>query len=52
MPEALQVGVAPVGIGEIERRHKNIELKTLDRICKGLKVPIWQVMGDAEADDQ
>jgi transcriptional regulator with XRE-family HTH domain len=38
--------------GEIERGHKNIELKTLERICKGLDVPIWQVMRDAEADDQ
>lgn len=32
----------------IERGEKNIELLTLQRVCKGLKVPIWQVLRDAE----
>ena len=46
------LGMTRIYYGEIERGHKKIELKTLERICKGLDVPIWQVMRDAEADDQ
>lgn len=33
----------------IERGEKNIQLDTLQRICDGLKVSLWEVLRDAEA---
>ncbi|MBL8261454.1 MAG: helix-turn-helix transcriptional regulator [Xanthomonadaceae bacterium] len=32
----------------IERGEKNMQLDTLQRICRGLGVSVWEVMRDAE----
>jgi transcriptional regulator with XRE-family HTH domain len=36
--------------GAIERGKKNIQLSTLERVCEGLDVPMWQILKDAESD--
>lgn len=33
----------------IERGEKNLQLDTLQRICHGLGVKLWEVMRDAES---
>lgn len=33
----------------IERGEKNLQLDTLQRICQGLGVTLWEVMRDAES---
>lgn len=33
----------------IERGEKNLQLDTLQRICHGLGVTLWEVMRDAES---
>ena len=35
--------------GNVERGQKNLQLSTLERVCKGLDCPIWEVMRDAES---
>ena len=35
--------------GELERGKKDLRASTLERVCDGLGVPIWEVMRDAEA---
>lgn len=32
----------------IERGEKNLQLDTLQKVCNGLKTPIWEVMKAAE----
>ena len=32
----------------IERGEKNLTLATLNRVCDGLRAPVWEVMKDAE----
>jgi transcriptional regulator with XRE-family HTH domain len=34
--------------GAIERGQKNVRLETLERICAVLKIPMWEVMQEAE----
>jgi transcriptional regulator with XRE-family HTH domain len=34
--------------GALERGKKNLQLSTLERVCVGLGVPMWQVIRDAE----
>ncbi|MEJ1966504.1 MAG: helix-turn-helix transcriptional regulator [Gammaproteobacteria bacterium] len=34
--------------GAIERGQKNLQLTTLERVCDGLDVPMWEVMRDAQ----
>jgi transcriptional regulator with XRE-family HTH domain len=34
--------------GAIERGKKNLQLKTLERICIGLDVAMWEVIREAE----
>jgi transcriptional regulator with XRE-family HTH domain len=35
--------------GAIERGKKNVQLTTLERVCDGLDVPMWEVIRDAQA---
>ena len=35
--------------GAVERGKKNLQLSTLERVCEGLDVPIWEVIRDAES---
>ena len=32
----------------LERGEKNLQLSTLERVCEGLKVKVWEVLKDAE----
>lgn len=32
----------------IERGVKNLQIDTLERVCAGLGVPVWQIVRDAE----
>jgi transcriptional regulator with XRE-family HTH domain len=34
--------------GALERGKKNLQLSTLERVCQGLGVPMWEVIRDAE----
>jgi transcriptional regulator with XRE-family HTH domain len=34
--------------GALERGRKNLQLTTLERVCEGLKVRMWEVLKDAE----
>jgi transcriptional regulator with XRE-family HTH domain len=34
--------------GAIERGQKNIQLTTLERVCDGLEVRMWEVIRDAQ----
>jgi transcriptional regulator with XRE-family HTH domain len=34
--------------GALERGEKNLQLSTLERVCVGLNVRIWEVIRDAE----
>ena len=36
----------------IERGEKNLQLITLSRVCAGLKVPLWEVVREAETKNQ
>jgi transcriptional regulator with XRE-family HTH domain len=35
--------------GAIERGEKNLQLSTLERVCSGLNVAMWEVLRDAES---
>lgn len=35
--------------GAIERGKKNLQLTTLERVCAGLDVPMWEVIREAES---
>jgi transcriptional regulator with XRE-family HTH domain len=35
--------------GAIERGKKNLQLTTLERVCDGLEVEMWEVIRDAES---
>ena len=35
--------------GALERGEKNLQLSTLERVCAGLEVPMWEVLRDAES---
>lgn len=35
--------------GAIERGRKNLQLTTLERVCAGLDVPIWEVIREGES---
>ena len=35
--------------GAIERGEKNLQLTTLERVCIGLNVAMWEVLRDAES---
>ncbi len=34
--------------GALERGKKNLQLTTLERVCDGLEVPMWEVIREAE----
>jgi transcriptional regulator with XRE-family HTH domain len=34
--------------GALERGEKNLQLSTLERVCNGLQVSMWEVLRDAE----
>jgi transcriptional regulator with XRE-family HTH domain len=35
--------------GALERGKKNLQLSTLERVCAGLDVPMWEVIREAES---
>jgi transcriptional regulator with XRE-family HTH domain len=35
--------------GALERGEKNLQLSTLERVCTGLQVSMWEVLRDAES---
>ena len=35
--------------GALERGKKNLQLTTLERVCTGLDVPMWEVVREAES---
>lgn len=35
--------------GAIERGEKNLQLSTLERVCNGLNVAMWEVVREAES---
>jgi transcriptional regulator with XRE-family HTH domain len=35
--------------GALENGKKNLQLSTLERVCEGLDVPMWEVIREAEA---
>ena len=35
--------------GAIERGEKNLQLSTLERVCSGLNVAMWEILRDAES---
>jgi transcriptional regulator with XRE-family HTH domain len=35
--------------GAIERGRKNLQLSTLERVCAGLDVPVWEIIREAES---
>jgi len=35
--------------GALERGMKDLRLSTLERVCEGLGVPMWEVVKDAES---
>lgn len=36
--------------GALENGKKNLQLSTLERVCEGLAVPMWEVIRAAETD--
>lgn len=43
-----EIGMHRTYYSAIERGEKNLQLDTLQKICAGLKTPIWEVFRDAE----
>jgi transcriptional regulator with XRE-family HTH domain len=43
------IGMHRTYYSAIERGEKNLQLDTLQRICAGLDVAMWEVLRDAEA---
>ena len=37
--------------GAVERGEKNLQLSTLERVCEGLDVPMWEIVRDAARSD-
>ena len=35
--------------GALERGEKNLQVSTLERVCTGLQVSMWEVLRDAES---
>jgi transcriptional regulator with XRE-family HTH domain len=35
--------------GELERGKKDLRMSTLERVCAGLKVSVWEILKEAEA---
>ncbi|MFQ6310095.1 helix-turn-helix domain-containing protein [Lysobacter capsici] len=44
------IGMHRTYYSAIERGEKNMQLDTLEKICRGLKVQLWQVLKDAETE--
>lgn len=42
------IGMHRTYYSAIERGEKNMQLDTLEKICKGLEVSLWEVLKDAE----
>ena len=43
-----KVGMHRSYYGALERGKKNLQLSTLERVCEGLDVSMWEVIRDAE----
>lgn len=44
-----KIGMHRAYYGAIENGKKNLQLTTLERVCIGLDVEIWEVLRDAES---
>ena len=44
-----EIGMHRTYYSAIERGEKNLQLDTLERVCNGLEIPIWEVFRDAES---
>lgn len=42
------IGMHRTYYSAIERGEKNLQLDTLERVCEGLEIPIWEVLKEAE----
>lgn len=42
------IGMHRAYYGALERGEKNLQLSTLERVCEGLDVRVWEVLRDAE----
>jgi transcriptional regulator with XRE-family HTH domain len=42
------IGMHRAYYGALERGTKNLQLSTLEKVCEGLKVRMWEVLRDAE----
>jgi transcriptional regulator with XRE-family HTH domain len=45
---ALEIGVKPSEISHLEAGRRNPKVGTVKRVAKGLDVPAWQIMEQAE----
>lgn len=43
-----QIGMHRTYYSAIERGEKNLQIDTLQRVCDGLGVQMWQIMKDAD----
>lgn len=43
-----EIGMHRTYYSAIERGEKNLQLDTLQKICKGLRTAVWEVFKDAE----
>jgi transcriptional regulator with XRE-family HTH domain len=43
-----RIGMHRAYYGALERGEKNLQLSTLERVCEGLDVRMWEVLRDAE----
>lgn len=43
-----RLGMHRAYYGAFERGEKNLQLSTLERVCQGLKVKMWEVLKEAE----
>lgn len=44
------IGMHRTYYSAIERGKKDMQLSTLEKVCEGLKVPLWVVLREADED--
>lgn len=42
------IGMHRTYYSAIERGEKNLQLSTLEKVCRGLKSPLWEIFQEAE----
>ena len=45
---ANKCGVHRTYVGKVERGEQNVSMESLERLAKGLSVPMWQLLKEAE----